>query len=133
MKKLCILLLAIFLLTGCAEEIVYETISDGIETPTLPSPLEIMVTLPEGANSPVFSNTDAGKLYECEDCSVTIQTVEAGDFSGLIRDITGYSQENLQILESTQAGMPCYQTVWTSAGFCMRIVVSVCFLLYGFY
>lgn len=133
MKKLCILLLAIFLLTGCAEEIVYETISDGIETPTLPTPLEIMVTLPEGATSPVFSNTDAGKLYECEDCSVTIQTVEAGDFSGRIRDITGYSQENLQILESTQAGMPCYQTVWTSAGEGQTQVGRVCILTDGNY
>lgn len=116
MKKFCILLLAVFLLAGCTEKKTYETISDGLETPELPNPLEMSAVLPEGATSPVFSTTDAGKLYEYEDCTVMMQTVAAGDFSGLIRDITGYSKENLQIIESVQSDLSNYQVVWTSVG-----------------
>ncbi len=133
MKKLCILLLAVFLFAGCTEKKTYETISDGLETPRLPTRLEMTTVLPEGATSPVFSTTDAGKLYEFEDCTVMMQAVVAGDFSGLIRDVTGYSRDNLQIMESVQAGLPSFQVVWTSAGEGQTQVGRACILTDGNY
>lgn len=133
MKKISILLLALFLLCGCAEKKTYETISDGLETPQLPNRLEMTAVLPEGATSPVFSTSDAGKLYEYADCTVTMQAVTAGDFSGLIRDVTGYSQENLQIMESVQWGLPSFQVVWTAAGEGQTQVGRACILTDGNY
>lgn len=132
MKKLCLLLLAVFLLAGCAEKKTYETISDGLETPELPAQLEITVLLPEGATTPVFA-ADGAKLYEYEDYTVTTQVAAAGDFDGLVRDVTGYSPENLQIMESVQAGRKSYQTVWTAAGEGQTQVGRACFLTDGNY
>ena len=133
MKKLCIFLLAVFLLAGCAEKKTYETISDGLETPKLPKKLEMVAVMPEGATSPVFSTADAGKLYEYENCTITIQAVTAGDFSGLIRDVTGYTKENLQIMESVQAGLQSFQVVWTSTGEGQTQVGRACILTDGNY
>lgn len=133
MKKICMILLAVFLLAGCTEKKTFETISDGLETPRLPAMLEMTAVLPEGAISPVFSTTDAGKLYEYQDCTVTMQAVIAGDFSGLIREVTGYAKENLQIMESVQAGLPSYQVVWTAAGEGQTHVGRACILADGNY
>ena len=128
MKKLCIFLLAVFLLAGCTEKKTYETISDELESPILPKQLEMTAVLPGGATSPVFSAGSAGKLYEYEDCTVTLQAVTTGDFSGLIRDITGYNKENLQIVESVQSGLKSFQVVWTSAGEGQTMVGRACIL-----
>ena len=128
MKKLCIFLLAVFLLAGCTEKKTYETISDELEPPILPKQLEMIAVLPEGATSPVLSIDSKGKLYEYEDCTVTMQAVPTGDFSGLIRDITGYNKENLQIVESVQAGLKSFQFVWTSAGEGQSFVGRACIL-----
>lgn len=116
MKKLCILLLAVLMLAGCTEKKTFETISDGLETPKTSAKLEMTANMPAGATSPVFSAADTGKLYEYEDCTVTMHCVAVGDFSGLVRDITGYDREKLQIMESVQSGFQSFQTVWTSAG-----------------
>ena len=133
MKKLCILLLAVFLFAGCAEKRTYETVSDGLETPKLPAMLEMTALLPEGATSPVFSTADAGKLYEYENCTITMQAVATGDFSGLIREVTGYSKENLQVMESVQADLESYQVVWTSVGEGQTQVGRACILTDGNY
>ena len=128
MKKLCILLLVVLLLAGCAEKKTYETISDYLETPKIPTPLEMIATLPEGAASPVLSSTAAGKLYEYDGATITMQAVTVGDFTGLIREITGYSPENLQIMESVQAELPSYQMVWTCVGEGQTQVGRACIL-----
>ena len=133
MKKICILLLTVFLLGGCTEKKTYETIADGLETPQLPAMLEMTAVLPEGTTSPVFANADAGKLYEFDDCTVTMQTVAAGDFSGFIKEMTGYNKEQLQIIESVQADLESYQTVWTSAGEGQTLVSRACILTDGNY
>jgi hypothetical protein len=133
MKKLCVFLLAAFLLAGCTEKKTFETISDGLETPRLPAMLEMAAVLPEGATSPVLSTEATGKLYEYNDCTVTMQAVTAGDFSGLIREITGYAKENLQLMESVQAGLPSYQVVWTAAGEGQTQVGRACILTDGNY
>lgn len=133
MKKICIFLLAVCLFAGCAEKKTYETISDGLDSPKLPVRLEMTAVLPEEAASPVFSTTDAGKLYECTDCTITMHTVTAGDFSGLIRDVTGYDRENLQIMESVQAGLPSLQVVWTATGEGQTQVGRACILTDGNY
>ena len=133
MKRLSVLLLVVLLFAGCAEKKTYETISDGLETPKLPVMLEMTARLPKEATSPVFSTLDAGKLYECEDCTVTMQSVAAGDFTGLIRQITGYDREHLQIMESVQAGLPSFQMVWTCAGEGQTQVGRACILTDGDY
>lgn len=133
MKKLCVILLAVFLLAGCTEEKTFETISDGLDSPKMPTQLEMTAVLPEGATSPVFATAEAGKLFEYHDCTVTMQAVTAGDFSGLIREVTGYAKENLQIMESVQAGLTSYQVVWAAAGEGQTQVGRACILTDGNY
>lgn len=116
MKKLWICLLAIFLLTGCKEEQTYETISDSIPTPEKAPMLEMVVQLPDEAGSPVLSSQDAGKLYVCDDYTLTMHTTPAGDLNSTLTDITGFKKEDLQIMESNWQGLKRYQVIWTAAG-----------------
>ena len=133
MKKFCVVLLAVFLIAGCGEKKTYETISDGLETPKTPERLEIIANLPDGAVTPVFTSADGAKLYEIGDYSVTVQVVAAGDFSGLVQQITGYLPEKLQIMESVQGGLKNYQAVWSAAGEGQTQVGRACFLTDGNY
>ncbi len=133
MKRICILLLAVLMLAGCAEKKTFETISDGLEPEKVSKPMEMSAVMPAGVTAPVLSSTTAGKLYEYEEYTVTMQAVAAGDFSGLVRSVTGYHPDDLQIIESTQAGLQSYHTVWTSVGEGQTFVGRACILTDGNY
>ena len=133
MKKLCILLLAALMLAGCAEKKTFETISDGLDSPRLPVKLEMAATMPNGTSTAVLSHDTAGELYEYEDCTITMQAVSVGDFTGLLRDLTGYPGDILQVMESVQSDLKSYQTVWTSAGEGQTLVGRACILTDGNY
>ena len=79
MKKVLMILLLAAILTGCSKEKMMETVSDVQDTPVIAPMQQIMVQLPPEMASPVLESEDMGALYECDDYSVTVQTVEAGD------------------------------------------------------
>ncbi len=116
MKKLCVILLALLLFTGCTEKKTYETISDGLEQQKLPAMLSMDAHIPADALTPVFQDSSAGTFYDCGEFTATMHAVPVGDFGGLIRDITGFDMEQLQVLESYQEGLKSYQVVWSSTG-----------------
>ena len=116
-----------------AEKRTYETISDGLQPPNLPAKLEMTATMPEGTVISVLSHSSAGDLYEYDGCTITMQAVSVGDFSGLIQEVTGYHKDSLQIMESIQADLPSFQTVWTCAGEGQTLVGRACILTDGNY
>jgi hypothetical protein len=116
MKKLMILLLlAALLLTGCGSSETFETVSDEWASPVSVQASQIRVTLPPEAAAPAVES-DAGRIYLCEDYEITVQTLSAGDVDATVRSVCGYGREDLTLLETMSDGVKRYEFVWTSVG-----------------
>ncbi len=115
MKKLCLAAVLVLMLTGCAEPESFETISDLYVEPQLqPAQQTSLLLGQESVNIEQEAGTD--RIYLCDDFCVMVQTFSAGDLDATIRSITGYSKENLTVLEHRENGITNYECVWVSAG-----------------
>lgn len=115
MKKCWILAALCLLLCGCAAEETMETVADDIIQPVMAQPREITVSLPDNAVAPVLES-DSEQVYFCEDYQIIIETLSAGDLNATVQSISGYSKDNLTIMETAQDGVKRYDFVWASAG-----------------
>lgn len=115
MKKIWILLALASLLCGCASEETLETVADDIVQPVMAQPGEISVRLPDNAVAPVLES-NSEQVYLSEDYEIIVETVSGGDLSATIQRISGYSPDNLTVMETAQDGMKRYDFVWASAG-----------------
>lgn len=115
MKKQIVIALAALLLSGCAAEETFETVSDDMVQPVMAEIREISLNLPPEAASPALEDGE-NCMYLCGDYEIYRQTLSAGDLSATIRAVSGYDLEDLTVLESTQNGYKRYDLVWASAG-----------------
>lgn len=116
MKKVCILLVVVLLLGGCAAQPVFETVSDQIDAPVPAQMRQLQVMLPKEASAPTLQSEQAGKLYLCNGYTLTIQTMEAGDLDATMRSLTGFSREQMTVMETAKHGIKRYDCVWSAAG-----------------
>lgn len=116
MRKIWIIPLAVLLLAGCGKKQVLETVSDVQVVPTAAIMQQILVQLPPELSMPTLQDEKTGELYLCDDYSVMVQTVEAGDLEKTIRNATGMDREDLQILQTQQGTAKRYQWVWSANG-----------------
>mgnify|MGYP003287978613 CR=1 FL=1 len=115
MKKLCLAAVLVLMLTGCSEPESFETISDLYVEPKMPEAQQTSLLLgQESVNIEQETGTD--RIYLCDDFCVMVQTFSAGDLDATIRSVTGYSKENLTVLEHRENGIINYECVWVSAG-----------------
>ena len=115
MKKCWILAALCLMLSGCGAEETMETVADDIVQPVMAQPREIAVSLPDNAVAPVLES-DSEQVYLCEDYQIVIETVSSGDISATVQNISGYTRDNLTIMETEQDGVKRYDFVWASAG-----------------
>lgn len=115
MKKLWVIPLIALLFAGCGKQPTMETITDVQDTPVVSTVQRIQVQLPPELSAPALQG-EGGTLYLCDDYSVTVQTVEAGDLQRTIRNTTGMEKEHLQILQTKQGDTKRYQWVWSTTG-----------------
>ena len=116
MKKLWVIPLIALLLSGCGGDKALETISDVHDTPVSAMAQRILVQLPSELSAPALQSEETGTLYLCDDYSVTVQTVEAGDLEKTIRSATGMNKKDLQIMQTKQGDATRYQWVWATNG-----------------
>ncbi len=116
MKKLWTLLLAVLLLAGCSKATSLETVGDIQDAPVVATMQQMLVDLPPELSTPTLQDESAGKLHLCDDYTVMVQTLEAGDLKRTIQTATGMDMENLQIIQTKQADAKRYQFVWASNG-----------------
>lgn len=116
MKKLWILLLCGFLLAGCGAKETFETVDDSFATPVSASVKQVSLSLPKEAAVTVMDNGEGGRLYLCDGYVLTVQTMESGDLQRTLRETTGFSKEDLTLMETDHYGTARYDCVWTSAG-----------------
>lgn len=101
------------LLTGCKENMDFETMSDVYQQTAVAR--QILLTLPESAAMPVSTHTD-GALYICDGYSISVQTMEGGDLSRTLKAATGYTADKLQLMQQKQDGLTRYDYAWSCAG-----------------
>lgn len=116
MKKFWIVLALALLLTGCSAQETYETLSDDYLQPAMAQLQQVVLTLPEEAAVQSMENDTAGKLYLCDGYTLTVQTVDGGDLDRTVRQLTGFSKDQLTVMETERNGVKRYQCVWTAAG-----------------
>lgn len=115
MKRVCVLLLIMALLTGCGEAEVFETVADQQMVSVMAQPREIKLTLPEDTVLPAME-TENGTLYMCRDFDVMVQTMESGDLDATIRAVSGFGREDLTVIETFNGAQDCYEFSWTAVG-----------------
>lgn len=115
MKKWLWMLLTALILTGCGAEETFETISDEPVQPASAQVREIFLSLPPEAVSPVLESEER-MLYICGDYEICQQILEAGDLSETVETISGFSVEELTVMETRQGDTVRYDFVWASAG-----------------
>ena len=115
MKKLCVILVA-FLLCGCGAVPTFETLGAVDHTsPSQPSQRTILLQLPDDAVKSVMSN-ELDTVYHCQDYTIILQTISAGDMVSTVRSISGFSPDQMTILESQCGDHSRWDWVWTAAG-----------------
>jgi hypothetical protein len=110
----CICLFVI-LLSGCKAEETLETVSDEWIVPVMAQPREVSVRMPEDLVLPVLEQ-EGRQLYMGPNYEIMLETMAAGDLQATIRNLSGYEQEQLTILETDQGEWNRYEFVWTAAG-----------------
>lgn len=109
------LLLFVGLLSGCAAQETFETVSDPEVEVLAARPAELSVRLPDGAVAPVLEG-ELEQVYTAEDYEIILQTLPAGDLDRTVRTLSGYDREKLTVMETQKGSVTRYDFVWTSAG-----------------
>lgn len=115
MKRKIIVGLLALLLTGCAAEETFETISDDIVQPVMAQPREVSVSLPGEVSMPAMES-DSGRMYLASDYEIYIQTLDRGDLNATIQTVSGYEKDALTVMQTSLDGVDRYEFVWTCAG-----------------
>lgn len=133
MKKLGILLLSVFLLTGCGAQPTLETIADEAVQPVSATAQQILLELPEEVGTPAMQSSEAGAIYLCDGYTVTLNTVTSGDLNKTLYEATGFTKDGLQLMQTGSADLKRYECVWAAAGEPEEQVGRLCILDDGNY
>lgn len=116
MKKCWMILCVALLLSGCGAEPTFETVADVDAAPVSAQAQQILLELPDSAQVPALQSEEAGTIYFCDEITVSVQTLAAGDLDRTLLSTTGYSKDALQLMQSYAPEGKCYECVWTSTG-----------------
>lgn len=115
MRMWLLAFLMALVLCGCGAEETFETISDEPVQAVSTETREIIVSLPEEAAAPA-SESESGTLYQCDGYEITLQTMEAGDLNATIQSVSGYSRDDLTVMQTQVGDLKKYELVWACAG-----------------
>lgn len=116
MKKCCVVLLMVMLLTGCGTAQTFETVSDELLQPVMEQCGQIVLSVPDSASTAVMEAEDGGKLYLCDGYTLTVQTLAGGDMDRTVRSLCGYPADALTLMQTRDGSWSRYEWVWVSAG-----------------
>ncbi len=116
MKKVWCVLAFALLLSGCAGEKSLETVTDIYEAPVMAQMKEVCITLPPNAAVETLDNGTDGKIYLCDGYTVTVQILPGGDTEKTFREVTGFSRDQLTVMQRETEHCKRYDCVWSAAG-----------------
>ncbi len=113
MKKAVWLLAVLLMLTGCGEKQTFEFVTDEAVVQTAAEPREVYFQLAEEPAMPAMES-DGGKLYLCGDYDVMLQTLPSGDLEKSVAAVSGFSMEDLTVIQTGTGEIKKYEFVWSS-------------------
>ena len=113
MRKL-VLLMMVLMLTGCGAAETFETVNDEPVVATLSEPREMQFWLAQDPVLPAMESEE-GTLYLCGDYDVMVQTMPGGDLNRSVYQVSGFSPEELTLIQTETGDVDKYEFVWTSA------------------
>ena len=115
MRKLWLLLVCGMIFAGCGAEQTVETVADEAVVQVSAKPREIYAALPDDTVLPAMES-DGGTMYFCKDYDISVQTMESGDLRKTVEQVSGYSMEDLTIMETAVSDYIRYDFVWSAVG-----------------
>ena len=115
MKKFMFAVLAALFLAGCAQVETAETLADVLEEPVVAAPREIRLSLP-GEAVTCAMESDAGRLYLGDGYEVMVQTLSGGDLDATVRALTGFSREDITVIQTDAQEPQRWEFAWAAAG-----------------
>ncbi len=118
-KWIWALLLPVFL-TGCQAETVpqWETVDDELVEviEVIQEPYAMTFGIPDDAVLEVFASSDTRKVYlqENGDYEITSEALRADSIADVVQELTGFSMEDLTVMQTLRGSLPEYQFAWTS-------------------
>lgn len=114
MKKLMAIVLCGLLLSGCSQT-VFETMGpvDHVSATVAPT-RQVTLQLPESAAVLTVNGSDT--MYICDGFSMAVQTLSGGDVDGTIRAVSGFTKEQMTVMETVCGDHRRFDFVWTAAG-----------------
>lgn len=105
----------LIMLSGCGAQPVFEKVEDPwVEVDAIQK--ELVVKLPAEAAAPVLQSPEAGQLYLCDGYVLTLQTFSGGDLDATLRQITGFTRDQVTYMQTRDGEVDKYSCVWSSAG-----------------
>lgn len=114
-KIVVIIAVLAMLMSGCKQHTNMETVADEL---IVQQPAEQMMPvyhLPAEAVQQTIESDSGGQVYFCDGYTLTVQTVPSGDLHKTIYNTTGFSPDQLEILETQKGSSTRYTFVWTAA------------------
>ena len=108
------ILLTALVLAGCSQAPAAETVMDVLEEPVLAQPREVRLELP-GETVACAMESDSGRLYLGDGYEVMVQTLPGGDLDATIRSLTGFSREDITVMQTGQEPKR-WEFAWAAAG-----------------
>ena len=114
MKIMILLMTVLGLLSGCSAAETYELVTDEPVQQVSAQPREMHFFLAEETAMPAME-TDSGKLYLCGEYDVMSQIFDGGDLERTIRQVSGFSPNDLTVIQTESENVKKTEFVWTSA------------------
>lgn len=132
MKRCWVVVMLALVLTGCGKQETMETVNDTYAEPVAAELQQVLVELPEEAALSVME-TETGKLYMCDNYTISQQTFASGDMEKTMKNVSGFSRADLKVMETSWEKTKRYDFVWTAAGESGEQVYRACILDDGSY
>lgn len=108
----------IILLTGCSgvSQTGFEQVADDIPVSSAAPQYSMVLATP--ADTQEVAAFSGEQLYAQSEGALTIttQVLQADHLDGLLRELTGLSQDHLTLMTTWQDGLPRHDLTWTAAG-----------------
>lgn len=115
MKKIWIFLLCAVMLSACGTTETMETIADEWVIPVAAKPKEIALELP-GEAMACAMESDTGRMYFGDTYEVSVQTRTAGDLNATVEELTGFSKDEITVMQTWNGDVKRWEFVWATAG-----------------
>lgn len=115
MKKIWIVIILALMMSGCSVTETFERVEDVYAEKQTAEVKKISFLVPEDASAQTMES-EHGKLYFCDGYEIMVQTLASGDLNRTLQTITGYTRDNLTVVETASADVDCYECVWIAAG-----------------